>query len=72
MLMMDAWNTSYKFLNQDDRSWERMMRANACEGAREGFTGRATEGVWSSLISLVVEPVFRGSGLLKKNCHGGN
>ena len=25
-LMMDAWNTSYKFLNRDDGSWECMMR----------------------------------------------
>ena len=29
-------------------------------GGREGFRGRATEGVWS-LMGLVVEPVFRGS-----------
>ena len=41
------------------------MRANACEGGREGFRGRATEGVWS-LMGLVVEPVFRGSRLLQK------
>ena len=41
------------------------MRANACEGGREGFRGRATEGVWSSM-GLVVEPVFKGSRLLEK------
>ena len=41
------------------------MRANACEGGREGFRGRATEGVWS-LMGLLVEPVFRGSRLLQK------
>ena len=75
MLMMDAWKTSYEFLNQlvelDDGSLECMMRANACEGRREGFRGRATEGVWS-LMCVVVEPVFRGSRLLPKNVHGGN
>ena len=42
-----------------------MMRANACEGGREGFRGRATEGVWP-LMGVVVEPVFRGSRLLQK------
>ena len=47
-----------------------MMRANAWEGGREGFRGRATEGVWS-LMGLVVEPAFRESRLLKKNCLGG-
>ena len=68
MLMMDAWNTSYKFLDhlfeRDYGPWECMMRANACEGGREGFRGRATEGVWS-LTGLVVEPVFRESRLLQ-------
>ena len=41
------------------------MRANACEGGREGLRGRTTEGVWS-LMGLVVEPVFKGSRLLQK------
>ena len=40
------------------------MRANACEGGRKGFRGRATDGVWS-LMGLVVEPVCRGSRLLQ-------
>ena len=41
------------------------MGANACEGGREGFRGRATEGVWP-LMGLVVEPVFRGSRIFQK------
>ena len=42
------------------------MRANACETGREGFRGRATEGVWSLMGLLVVEPVFRNPDSSKK------
>ena len=48
MLMMDAWNTSYKFLKHvfecDYGSWERMMRANAVKAGRRALEGEPQRG----------------------------